>query len=232
MIISEKYKFVFLHIPKSAGSSVREMLIDADKDCIHYLPIQHIKNDNLNEKLDGFFKFCFIRNPWERMVSMFFYAIKEKEYLKDLKLKIESSKIEYQKKIFCEWMFENVFRSGICKSDFPFVSNTSEKTYNLNRESQMTWVYDINGNVGVDFIGNVSNIDEDWRKICDSIGLEYSKLKRINTTKHRDYSEYYNEKSFNFVHEYFNDDIRYFDYRFPGNVFKPNNITYQYKKRR
>jgi len=85
-VISHKYRFVFVHIPKTGGTSICTVPIEdhygfgpgylndkLDTDDLR-LPHQHILHAKtiLGENdFEDYYKFCIIRNPYERAVSMF-----------------------------------------------------------------------------------------------------------------------------------------------------------------
>ena len=68
-MINHEYKFIFLHIPKTAGVSVGTTLYDlvGIDDLYDGFKIHH---DIVSEKnLRDYFVFTFVRNPWDRMTS-------------------------------------------------------------------------------------------------------------------------------------------------------------------
>ena len=73
-MISHKHKCIFIHIPRTGGTSIEKALTEADwwkvdKKTKH-LDCKTAKNlykDNWNE----YFKFTIVRNPWDWMVSLF-----------------------------------------------------------------------------------------------------------------------------------------------------------------
>ena len=77
MIVSHKHKFVFVKIPKTAG----ETLVTALREYIEWDLVapprgNHEKLKEIKGKLDSweeYFKFTFVRNPWDLRVSRFFY---------------------------------------------------------------------------------------------------------------------------------------------------------------
>ena len=95
MIISHKYKFIFIANPKTATQYVRKVLepfLDVTDDEISYLfkikkskyselnklRTEHIravdiKNIVGNKIWNTYFKFSFIRNPYTRFVSIFLF---------------------------------------------------------------------------------------------------------------------------------------------------------------
>lgn len=113
-MISHKLKFIFIHIPKTSGSSLTIFLKDyIDNDLIqkdnkmgdnqgisilcekktlkiikrenriYYKKTKKsIKHENIkyyenlyNEKIKDYFKFTIVRNPYDRMLSYYFYAL-------------------------------------------------------------------------------------------------------------------------------------------------------------
>ena len=103
MIISHDLKYMFIHLPKTGGTSIRKTMIHNDifrvntkgqcyknkttiadcndpkvdtniwshsslRDGVNYLK-------NKGYQPDEYFKFIFIRNPWDRMVSSYEYNI-------------------------------------------------------------------------------------------------------------------------------------------------------------
>lgn len=79
---------------------------------------------------------------------------------------------------------------------------------------QTDWILDDNGNIMVDFIGRVENIEEDLKKCFDIIGIKTNKIPHINKTKHNNYRQYYNETTQKIVKEIYKKDIDFFNYKF------------------
>lgn len=96
-MISHKLKFIFIHIPKTSGSSLSLFLkdfIDNDvipvsgpmgekqqlsvicektKKDINHVYINYYKN-TYGEKINDYFKFTIVRNPYDRMLSFYFWS--------------------------------------------------------------------------------------------------------------------------------------------------------------
>ena len=74
MQISEKHKVVFVHIPKCGGTSVDESNLFAGKDENYgHANLEKYKYI-LGDRIDEFRFFTFVRNPWERLASAFYYS--------------------------------------------------------------------------------------------------------------------------------------------------------------
>lgn len=73
-MICHKHKFVFVHIPKCAGVSIYHVFQTERKDQHHKRLCDLCAETRSTTK--NYFKFCFVRNPWDRMVSSFNYQKK------------------------------------------------------------------------------------------------------------------------------------------------------------
>jgi hypothetical protein len=87
-MISHKHRFIFIHIPKTAGTSIEEALRDESCQLLPgewdyrrapHAPLNHLTLQEVADcgiltpaQLKSYFKFCFVRNPWDRLVSEIF----------------------------------------------------------------------------------------------------------------------------------------------------------------
>lgn len=74
MIICDKPKFVFVHVPKTGGVSIHKTLLSTFVCRDTCYGITHNTYPMLlmrYPELENYFSFVFVRNPWERFVSMF-----------------------------------------------------------------------------------------------------------------------------------------------------------------
>ena len=72
-MIDHKHKFIFIHINKCGGTSIDEHFTENFKDTQKHLSTKLNPNE-----FDNYFKFTFVRNPWDRVVSFYHYQLKRK----------------------------------------------------------------------------------------------------------------------------------------------------------
>jgi chondroitin 4-sulfotransferase 11 len=180
-MISHSHKFLFIQIPKTATSSIHSVL--AQHMEYDYSKIsRHAKYSEAAEfypESKNYFKFSFVRNPWDRLLSFYLFKKTDRANMKipdDLSLK-----------------------------DFILTATGQTK---LNQHSYIERFDTFS------FIGRFENLQDDFDKICDTIGVSSCKLPLKNTTKHNHYTEYYDNETRRIVSEKYAKDIEYFNYKF------------------
>ena len=190
MIISPKYKFVFIANTKTGSTSIHKTLLDCvkDKNLIneskHNLgdKDKHLPCTKLIEQYPqykDYFKFAFVRNPWDRVVSWYVFCKKSPFVSRN------TSNISFKE--FIET------RPNIWRGPKQFQYEFTKKC---------------------EFIGKTENIQKDFNKICDTIGIPRQKLPHRNATKHKHYTDHYDDDTRGIVAEVFTKDIEYFGYEF------------------
>ena len=202
-----KKKAVFIWIPKTAGASFYSCL-DAPKLWVSLHRIKyrfanngtvtfgHIDYSELVRK--GFvsrqfdesaYKFAFVRNPYGRAVSLYFYL---KKY------GILPSSESFLG--FCRRLNEY----GCEPIGLYNVSGLSQCN------PQIRWIE----NIKMDFIGRFESIGEDSEKVFNELGLQNVHLPEINKTDHAGYEDYYCSESKEIIEKFYEEDFRSFDYSY------------------
>ena len=199
-MVSRKHKFIFIHIPKTGGTSIERALdgnVRSEKDASSdlgntYSEYKHWKTSdyetNCPELFDCYFKFMFIRNPWDRLVSRY----------------------EWQKFVLPESHIN--FKTIVRRTFKEFIKQRASAIFNK-------WCYcdlmrDTNGKRVVDFIGRFENLQNDFDIVCDKIGGPRKQLPNTNHLQRKNYTEYYDNETREIVAQVFQRDIEYFDYKF------------------
>lgn len=99
-MIFDKYKTIFIHIPRNAGCSVCYKLREDGNHTSNFETIAEIKKKS-PEAVLSYYKWTIVRNPWDRELSLYHYAldnnivkdVKFEEYLGKIKNKSIDSKI-------------------------------------------------------------------------------------------------------------------------------------------
>lgn len=218
MLLSHRYRFLFVHIAKTGGTSIRSALVKktwADPYRIaqylcsrlsgltgHRLGIKfprHAKVIAAKEMLpgdffDSLFKFAFVRNPWDLQVSSYHHVRRERPHL----LKNVSSFDE-----FLRFKFEE---------ERPF-------HYILDASTQPQWfsLIDLEGECLVDYIGRFENLEQDFIQVCKRIGFRKIPAlphKRKAEGRRKDYRRYYSDGSAELIARRFEIDIKKLGYSF------------------
>lgn len=187
-MISDEYKCIFVHINKCGGTTIDHLFtgkFQGHKKAFDY------KKLNPN-KFNTYFKFAFVRNPWDRVVSFYHYQIKR------------------------GWDFYP-FKETIPFDEFVknwLISMPNQTSLNVN--PCYDWISDENDNLIIDFVGKIEKMQEDFDLICKKIGMEKQKLSCKNKSIHKHYTEYYNKETRDIVACRMEKDIKYFGYKFEG----------------
>lgn len=226
MIISHSRKFVFVHIPKNAGCSFENALIphldesDLITDQMNYGKCEELKpsfckiphhaslreiQDQSGEGFEKYFKFAVVRNPWDRMVSLFhFYK----------QLTEPGGQLHGQKRAALAQDRLGGFREWVCSDDLvPNLNLTAESQNAHKSRLQSDWVVDESGKVGVDFVAKFESLHDDFDTICNQVGIHDEKLPWKNASKHSDYKTYFDDETIEVVSRIFDEDLKRFDYQ-------------------
>lgn len=204
-MISHTKNFIFIHIPKTGGTSIEHGLRPYGKllqgvvnfESIYY---KHVTASALQRMLGpseyaAYFKFTFVRNPWDWIVSN--YAFNRglcRPYVIGTKYTISGKVPDSAKDVsFSDWLRW-------------WIEELSP--------SQSTMVVDDEGRLMVDFVGRFEHLESDFHRLCTSLGLPTAALPHLKASEHGPYMEYYDETTRQLVIEHFKTDFELFGYPF------------------
>lgn len=198
-MVNDINKFVFVHIPKTGGSSISRALNLGLNEKFYVKHIIDKINSNNYKSFQGYFKFAFHRNPWDRLVSLWKYWTVQRNSKAIISLRI------------LERYPEAKDFDGFCYNLNGIFSDFLQKEFYLLNQ------VDLNGQseyININYWGRFKYLDQDFEKICEMIGIPYSKLPKLNSTVHDNYQNYYNNELKKYVGKLYEKDIDTFKYTF------------------
>lgn len=220
MLLCLKYNFLFVHLAKTGGTSIRSMLQGYRRRDPYFLAQlicsrlsgltrhklglkfpRHAKAVAAKEMLpkdvfQGLFKFAFVRNPWDLQVSSYHHIHRERPHLLQGINDFDS---------FLKFKLEE-------KRNYHYILDASA-------EPQWYSLIDLKGDCLLDFIGRYERLRDDFQIVCDKLGLKKASYlpHRRKAANRTDYRQYYSDNSAELIAKHFALDIKAFGYSFDDN---------------
>ncbi|PKP92993.1 MAG: sulfotransferase [Alphaproteobacteria bacterium HGW-Alphaproteobacteria-16] len=210
MIVSHRHRFIFAAVPKTGTHSVRRALRehmgseDIEQVSLFvnrqfpwpelasiphgHLSLQQIRSC-LGETLFGdYFRFAFVRNPFDRFVS------------------------------YCAFMVRggDAFRHQPREIMRHFLFREPPERHILFQPQAALLVDEDGRTLLTDALGRVENMQSSYDTVCARIGISSRPLDRANSTSHRDYRDYYDQDLMEGVSARYALDLELFGYAFEG----------------
>ena len=207
MIISHKHQFIFFAVPKTGTHSIRQALrphLDRDdEEQVRLFEQRSFSQPELNaighghlsveqirpvlgaETFDRYFKFAFVRTPWDRFISFCAFISRQTGHFEQ---------------------DPHGFMARMIHSPPPL----QQMLY----QPQADLLTDRDGRLAMDFVGRVEHMERDYKQICERLKLDTQPLEQVNTSRHRPYADYYNRQLRDLVGRKYRQDIEIFGYRF------------------
>ncbi len=207
MIISHRHKFIFFAVPKTGTHAVRFALRphlgkdDEEQVGLYvkrrmpqaelaklrhgHITCQQAKSVLGDEVWDNYFKFAFVRNPFDRFVS---YCA----FLKRQNRAFQKDPLPRMKETL----------------------QSPQAHGHILFRPQSELLCDGQGNVMVDFVGRYEDFQNYFDEACFRIGIPTQPLEHVNASRHRNFWEYYDEELKEAVAEFYRKDLEIFGYSF------------------
>ncbi len=213
---------LLIHIPKTAGTSLWAALKSTGQSCqdLHDDPSRFRRQVTLTTfghhslpsllalgvldgtYLDDRFKFAFVRNPWDRMVSLFHYLEEQ-----------------WQGRLTNPGGFTQFIRR-VAGGEIPPIGPFNVRGLS-QANPQLHWLRRPAANSArqqddrllPDFIGRYEHLQHDWRIVCQRIGIR-AELPHLNRSQRKHYREYYDADLEQQVARHFAEEIEAFRYTF------------------
>ena len=215
-MISHKHKFIFIFPPKTGSTSIlrnllpyaetRDVLQQPQWNTFDFYeivsdfrqgiwnkftkrssePRKHSNLDSYPEKhIENYQIFCVVRNPFERILSMWKWETSVKGIVKG---------VDYRQLNFDQFLYNHTMY-WYFKPQYEFIYTDSIDMNCIN-------------------LIRFENLQEDFDTVCDKIGIPRQKLPHKNKSKHKHYTEYYDDETREIVAKRYAKDIEYFGYKF------------------
>jgi hypothetical protein len=192
----DDYQCIFVHIPKTAGRSIKKSLFDCYS--LGHLTINDFKIIFAPEAFEQYFKFAFVRNPWDRVLSTYLFLKKG-----------GCSNRDHQ------WSKANLSKYNDFNSFVIDWLNKKNIYTQIHFIPQYYFVCDRDLNLLTDYLGRFENLSQDFQNIQKKINVNIQ-LQDVNKTQRKSkiYSDYYSEESMKIVSKVYSEDIELFKYSF------------------
>ena len=207
MIISHQHRFVFAAIPKTGTHSVRqalrEHLSDDDLEQVGlfvnkrfpfeelaaikhgHISLEQIRPFLGEQAFAEYFKFAFVRNPFDRFVSYCAFMTRaDGAFLKNP---------------------QQVMR---------YILFQARPLQHVLFQPQHTFVTDAEGRLLADRIGRVEDMQASYDAICERIGIPSASLGQVNSSRRGSYRDYYDQALIDGVADFYRRDLELFGYEF------------------
>jgi hypothetical protein len=184
-------EFLFIWINKTAGVSVSNAL-GINKDLYNHYTAMELREILGPTEFESKFKFGFVRNPWDKVVSEYRFRI-----------------WTYQNELTSDTSFSTWLKSTYVDRD--------PKYYDWPKMflPQLEWITNEKGEIAVDFIGRFENLQNDFDVISSAIKIDRQLLRHENRSRESaGYRHYYDQETKTIVEKLFKADIEYFGYKF------------------
>jgi len=202
-VISYKNKFVFLHIPKTAGTSLEIVLEDEScsfKRCqwskkpmgfnapLNHLTLEQIQKSKVlsDDQLESFYKFTFVRNPWDRVISECFCGHIQPLFKGCVTIKDKIKKVCLQAKSPSGY-------AGHCRPYSDFIKHE---------------------NLRMNFVGKFENLENDYTYLCAELNIDKKNLVHKHKSHRKNYKAYFDNETRDLVEATYLEDIELFNYSY------------------
>lgn len=205
MLVSESHRFLFVHVQKTAGTSLTSSLapyalspsagrmnkllsdLGLRRDWRRVFLRKHATLRKAQDVLPtdvyaSVCKFAFVRNPWDRLLSWYHYV-------------------------------QGTPSHADCKPGEAF-ADFARRFIAKDRRSQWWMITDRSGAMGLDFVGRFETLEDDVARLGEKLGIAGLALPRASAGKPRDYRPAYDDKLAMEVQTAWRTEIEAFGYRF------------------
>lgn len=206
--ISHKHECIFVHIPKTGGSTVEESALFDDQreragESVGGHTAMSVIAEQHPRESSEYFKFTFVRNPYERLLSAYAYLSRGGNGKGD------------------DWQTHlDYFNKG--ESFREFVLNTLDEEMVeslLHLLPQYRYLEHENRPIAVDHVARTERFRKEWKLLCFRFNIPF-RCHYLKKTRHSPYYELYDQTMRDKVYQLYRTDFERFDY--PREITKPS----------
>lgn len=188
---SDSHQYIYYRVPKTATRSVLKYLEDTSKIDFGHLVKLDGYNVTYHEEWNSYFKFAFVRNPFDRLLSCFLDKTK----------KVIGTEWEIKRYVeYKDYSFE-AFIDDLTPEKISLDGHTKEQYVMINLDQ-------------IDFIGRFENFEHDFKYVINKLNLQTRNIEHFNHTKHEHYTKYYTEEMRTKVQTLYARDLEIFGYEY------------------
>lgn len=185
---------LFVHIPKCAGNSINNGLLNVPSGMGH-LSIFDYAIALTQSEFESLFKFTFVRNPWERLVSAYFFMQQGGWRGRDRNWVARNIPFDTFDRFVKHWVTpSNVRRHAVFRPQIDFIT--------------------LGGQLQVDFVGRCERMQQDLTYIANRINVQAELLQENATLARPDYRDLYDARAKDIVAQVYHQDIERLEYDF------------------
>lgn len=178
---STEKQFAFFRVFKVASGTLTHFFNDQVPDLISSRP------NEIPKEFKNYFKFAFVRNPWDRIVSCYFHKVMTEDDL----------------------AFQECFGK-----DFDYFVDYINQLDLITANRHIRLQTRLIPVKSCDFIGKADNLVNDLQYVCNVLGLEMAEISHRHKTDHAHYSTYYNPRTKKIIAKKYKEDIETFGFTF------------------
>lgn len=231
-MISHQYKCVFIHIPKTAGTSIERKLghFDAalvrpddprggvERDVQDHRPLRAMEPLSL-----GGLSSALLRNlgsPATVRGALARYRGQElttKQFNSYYKFSIVRNPWSRALSWYKNVMIDKAHKASLNiegRCSFKHFMQTHGDMWAL--KPQLFWLRNADGQVALDFIGKFETLEQDFSTICDAIGVDDKTLPRLVISDKEQHEQHFDAETIDLVYRKYEAEIKMFGYEFDG----------------
>lgn len=198
--------FLFVHIPKNAGSSITQAL--GFTKTTHHTALQ--LRQLLGNEFKDLFKFAVARNPWARFLSLYRYArMPESDY---------HSALHPERARYGKHRDYDILQGASLRdcARLLIAGELRHDEYWNQWTPQSAWILDESGRLLLDHVGRVESLSDSIELLARKIGLPRPTIGRANSSGASEvsYRDFFDSESRSIVAEYYRSDIELLGYEF------------------